>query len=506
MPDRPMAAPDSRKGPAGSESVPPDATARDAGASVEAELAKLASRFAQYGGGNFSPEFSTHLALEVVLNEIVEQACLATGASGAAILLERDGEMLCRARSGAMVPEIGARLENGSGISQACVTTRRAQRCDDAQSDPWADREASRRLGIRSVLVVPLLRNGEMAGLLEVFSTRASAFQDRDRLTLEALAPRVLQSVERVASASLGPAKSEPVAAPRVWPGRAEDVREAHNSSTGYPLGQPLLYLAARQESGRSEEERDEETEAVGVSRGMQVVTWALGMVVLGFAVLLGVLVVQRLGWRHDRSGHGVTRAVNAIGEGQGGSVASGAGSGAAASSGGASQASDPGAKTGGASSSGSAQQLSTAHKSQTADSGELMIYQNGREVFRMLPARSGMQAEDIPGAGVEPASAVEDAGGMKLSSSAAENNLLHRVEPDYPEEARREKIQGAVVLDVRIDGEGAVQEVKLVNGPELLAQAAIAAVKQWRFKARTVDGRPVEMQTRITLNFRLPQ
>jgi protein TonB len=61
-------------------------------------------------------------------------------------------------------------------------------------------------------------------------------------------------------------------------------------------------------------------------------------------------------------------------------------------------------------------------------------------------------------------------------------------------------------VLDVHIGQDGSVQEVTLLSGPALLAQAATQAVKQWRFKPRRVSGRPAEMQTRITLNFRLPQ
>ena len=51
---------------------------------------------------------------------------------------------------------------------------------------------------------------------------------------------------------------------------------------------------------------------------------------------------------------------------------------------------------------------------------------------------------------------------------------------------------------------DGAVQAVNLVSGQALLADAAIVAVKQWRFKPRLVKGQPVEMQTKVMLNFRL--
>jgi TonB family protein len=114
---------------------------------------------------------------------------------------------------------------------------------------------------------------------------------------------------------------------------------------------------------------------------------------------------------------------------------------------------------------------------------GGLSVYENGKEVFRLPPA----------------------SGVVEVSQKVAEGNLLHRVEPDYPAEARQRQMQGAVVLDVRIGRDGVVQDAKVVSGETPLASAAIAAVKQWRFKPHTQQGQPVEMQTRVTLNFKLP-
>jgi len=126
---------------------------------------------------------------------------------------------------------------------------------------------------------------------------------------------------------------------------------------------------------------------------------------------------------------------------------------------------------------------------------GSLAVYENGKEIFRMPPTVNGNV--------VQQASAVDEV--VSVSSESAEDSLLHRVEPEYPEAARQKQIQGAVALDVRIGRDGTVQDVQLVAGPELLAEAAIAAVKQWRFRPRQVRGRAVEMQTRVTLNFRMP-
>src|SRR5580693_5294449 len=175
----------------------PEPSALQRSRSAEFDFDELATLFAAHGGGGLSAEVSADLALEIVLNEIVEQACLATGATGAAIMLLWNGEMVCRASSGANAPELGAPLGSESGLTAECVKTRQVQRCDDTQTDPRADAEASRSLGVRSVMIFPLLRRGEMTGLLEVFSSRPGAFGDRDELTLEALAHRIVQNLDR---------------------------------------------------------------------------------------------------------------------------------------------------------------------------------------------------------------------------------------------------------------------------------------------------------------------
>ncbi len=119
---------------------------------------------------------------------------------------------------------------------------------------------------------------------------------------------------------------------------------------------------------------------------------------------------------------------------------------------------------------------------------------------------RNSSEISSAHESGVQRASAVEPTDVLELPPDVAEASLLHRVEPDYPEQARQQRIQGAVVLSVRIAQNGSVQSATPVAGPPLLAQAASDAVKQWRFKPHLVGGRRAEMQTKITLDFRLPQ
>jgi TonB family protein len=77
------------------------------------------------------------------------------------------------------------------------------------------------------------------------------------------------------------------------------------------------------------------------------------------------------------------------------------------------------------------------------------------------------------------------------------------RVEPRYPEPARRVRLQGAVILEAVIDEHGNVTGVRVVKGmPMGLEQAAIEAVSRWKFQPATLDGRPVAVYFNLTVNF----
>jgi TonB family protein len=93
----------------------------------------------------------------------------------------------------------------------------------------------------------------------------------------------------------------------------------------------------------------------------------------------------------------------------------------------------------------------------------------------------------------------------VHLSEDAARALVLHSVDPAYPPEAMAQKLQGPVVLQTSIGRDGTVQDVKLVRGYFVLAKAAITAVKQWRFRPYNVNGRALETQTVITINFSFP-
>jgi protein TonB len=92
----------------------------------------------------------------------------------------------------------------------------------------------------------------------------------------------------------------------------------------------------------------------------------------------------------------------------------------------------------------------------------------------------------------------------IRVASRVVEANLIHDVPPQYPPEAGRTRLEGAVVLMAVISQDGSVKDVRVESGLPIFAQAAIDAVKQWRYKPYLIDGEPVEVDSRITINFTL--
>ena len=94
----------------------------------------------------------------------------------------------------------------------------------------------------------------------------------------------------------------------------------------------------------------------------------------------------------------------------------------------------------------------------------------------------------------------------VRLPEETVRTMLVHSVEPAYPREAAAQKLQGPVVLDALIGRDGSVEDLKIVRGYFVLSRAAIAAVKQWRFKPYINNGHAAQVQTTITVDFGRPQ
>jgi TonB family protein len=90
--------------------------------------------------------------------------------------------------------------------------------------------------------------------------------------------------------------------------------------------------------------------------------------------------------------------------------------------------------------------------------------------------------------------------GGAKLEMA----QLVSRVEPVYPQDAQQQRIEGTVKLHAIIGRDGSIHAIDHVSGPPLLVPAAATAVRQWRYRPTSLDGRPLEAGIDITMVFRL--
>jgi len=451
-------------------------------------LAELATALSAHGGGALSAD----LALDLVLNEIVEHARLATGATAAAIALTRGDEIVCRATTGANAPDLGVRLDVDSGLSGACVKSKQWQRCDDSETDARVDAEICRGLGVRSILVFPVVREEKLLGVFEIFSPRPNAFSDREIQTLQALSRSIVNNVDRAADvlAPPVPIPSVPVlpssgllATPaaeitdlsRVDPAQVDPVRvdPVELDPKQFDPAQPDAALPVAETAMVSQPLRRD--------YGTTVLTLAVIAVALFLGWMMGYVRRPRglVATKTKASVNATSQAVQASLPQHAASTASAPVSVQPASS----SASAP-----------AASQQSALQQSGTSalPPGGLVVYENGKVIYRM-PSQDSSHAKGT------------SSGPVNVPSRVADEYLMLRVEPDYPESAREQHIEGPVVLEALVAKDGTVEKLSTVSGDSQLATAATDAVRQWRFKPFFRNGSPEEFQTHITVDFRLP-
>jgi len=429
-------------------------------------LAELATALSAHGGGALSAD----LALDLVLNEIVEDARLATGATAAAIALARGDEIVCRATTGANAPDLGVRLEVDSGLSGACVQSKKWQRCDDTETDPRVDAEMCRSLGVRSILVFPVVREDELLGVVEIFSPRPSAFSDREIQTLEALSRSIVSNVDRAAEVVEPPPPVLPSSAiAAVVAATAVEVDSQVDQAQPDPLI-PAVDVLPATTSNPKIHPRD---------HWMTVLT----LTVIAVALFLGWMLGYGGRQKAPVTPNGKTAATAAARRAE---IKPPEGPAASPSAAAVADSGEP------------APTVPTtapvpSQKSAVVSAGGLVVFENGKVIFRMPPQSLRTSAKD---------NAVQS---VMVPSKVADQYLVQRVEPEYPESARERHIQGPVVLVALVGKDGAVEKLSTIKGDSQLVAAATDAVRQWRFKPFFRNGAPEEFQTQITVSFRLP-
>jgi len=460
-------------------------------------LAELVSKLASHPDAD-----SSDLALDLLLHQIVEQACQETGASGAAIALVHDGEVVCRATIGESAPDLGVRLSTRSGLSGACYQTLQMQCCDDTDTDPRVDSAACRQLAIRSIVVLPVLdaESGERLGVFELYAPLAHAFRDREVQALQILCRRIAENARHASAAAPSPRDSAAMAM------KLEEIKVAvpatvPASSLEHEL--PSLTPRIREVTPEVRATQPVLFQQFSSRRRRDYWTGSLTMIVLALSLLLGWMIGRRSNWHAPQPAAIVAPPRVAA------PTAKEVPAQAAVP-----QPNYPAPRPARRSSTAGITQAVTRSKDSTEENsaGELVVYEHGKVIFRMAPAAKGTEPgaqQPAPatssGLTTMPNGAAPAETPAMLSPEAAAAFLIQRVEPQYPEPAKQQGIQGPVVLDTLVGSDGAVREVRVVSGDPQLAPAAAAAVRQWRFRPYGPQGRPVDFTTRVTVNFTLP-
>jgi protein TonB len=117
------------------------------------------------------------------------------------------------------------------------------------------------------------------------------------------------------------------------------------------------------------------------------------------------------------------------------------------------------------------------------------------------LPAGIGVGDEHGPIVSVRP---VKESKPLTVSTGVLQGMLLAPIRPAYPMIAKAARVEGAVIVEAVISRTGTIESLNVVSGPEMLRQSAIDAIREARYQPYRLNGEPTEVQTRITVNFRM--
>lgn len=154
--------------------------------------------------------------------------------------------------------------------------------------------------------------------------------------------------------------------------------------------------------------------------------------------------------------------------------------------------------------------------KSTEAAPAPLMVKRGAAPAIHKAPATPDAPAPSLIGIAAPASAPPPDLGSgntvprpvlqtLNISQGVSQGLLIKKVQPIYPQNALAMHTEGSVELLATISRSGNISSVKVLAGPPLLTRAATDAVKQWKYKPYLLNGEPVEIQTQVTINFKLP-
>ena len=437
-----------------------------------------------------------------IFHAVADAARALTGASGTAIALPAGGVVVCQARSGDIAPDLGSTLNVDSGFSGECFRISEPLRCDDAETDSRVDPDVCRLLGIRSIAAVPLCGPGKTIGLLEAFSGEANAFAGEQIGLLQQLGEIVEIAYRRQFHATSAGAEKDHAL-------RKLDPRKIEVAAAALPIAPTVPREHISPPAGAEL--------APKTRHHYWILSAALALMLLASAIVwwtwhepvaensTGQAIVQAHAEPAETAGQPAPTAVSTKPS--------------------ASIANKPDQSHGkGVLQNAAKIESAKIQPARNSSQGTAHPSVNAAPMID-LPAISSRSARGSPGPRSEPdpPTVVLAANGgekldnlsseptplptveLRVSQGVTEAKILRKVEPTYPAEAFTQRLSGTVTLTATIAEDGSVPEVKVLKGEPILAAAAVAAVRQWRYSPFLLNGKPIAVQKAITIIFKAP-
>jgi TonB family protein len=436
-------------------------------------------------------------SLDDSLNVISEAAQLLTGGTGAAVAMMRDGSVVCVGRSGETAPPLGARLSLDSGISGECLRTGTLLRCDDAFEDNLADPEVCRELGLRSIVALPLRGSAGVIGILEAFSSRPQAFSEEQIYFLGQLSELAKAAHEREPSSNTAVAP-EP---------------QSEESEPEPALSSPAISVAAAV-AVENPPALAKRQRPVGVYIRQY---WGMAAAIIALVVVIGSWILRpeparqpaRISSTPTRSAPPSSSLAAPAPSATVGAALSYKPSPARAlpdngSSGAVVRPAPPPSRA-----------QATVVRRAVTDAEKAAYSTGSTEANQPAPEESTGNVISAPQ--MTRPMATSDVSELvsgtpslpKLSPPVSQGTrggtLDRKVVPIYPRQALETRIQGDVILEATVAENGQIQNLVVISGHPLLANAAVEAVSKWHYHPYLLNGEPVRKQTRITVTFKLP-
>jgi TonB family protein len=493
---------------------------------------------------------------------VAQRAQAFTNASGVAIALSEGNadEIVCRARSGASAPEIGAALRVNGTFTGLCIQTGKELRCDDCETDTRVDTAAIRALGIRSMVVTPIRDENRVVGVLAAFAPTPHAFTITHVAVLKTMADQIsalLQKERRAREenpqmeaprppapviaakpvAIPAPAQTQPPAqaappavvikpsssGPRgaaTAPAKVEPIKSAPVEVV--PLAMPpkkeekRVEAAPRANFGTFDSVAAEDKKSG--SRFMMVGVAAV--LVIAAASTFAFLKMQKPKTSAPQQTQEAANVppVNSLppsGNAQPVSSASGATAPAAAPStiamppASKSAAEKPSAKTVTEKNSSPAEKPVAEKPASVATLGATGASRIAKQnIAQATPEVAPSFTADTANSSAPLSSLARPVASSAPSAAAIEQSQLEPIQVlktgplVYPAIAKARNITGAAVVQVTVGKDGKPHNPQYVSGQPVFKDAAIQAVMGYVFKPAKLNGQPIEQSTRIRLNF----